>query len=114
MRVPDLEAMINSDVFQHMNSFLSCIQMNSINSHEYGRTVFDGDFPATPRPLGRSAARRIAPESVHRHQDFTAPPVAPAATYFCATTSRIAAGREAMVAVAMTEPQSATKPPMYW
>ena len=109
--------MINSDVFQHMNSFLSCIQMNSINSHEYGRTVFDGDFPATPRQPSRSAARqprRIAPESGQRFQDFTAPPVAPAATYFCATTSRIAAGSEAMVAVAMTEPQSATKPPMYW
>ena len=59
MRVPDLEAMINSDVFQHMNSFLSCIQMNSINSHEYGRTVFDGDFPATPRTLGSPAARPL-------------------------------------------------------
>ena len=47
-------------------------------------------------------------------QDFTAPPVAPAATYFWATTSRIAAGSEAMVAVAMTDPQLATNPPMYW
>gem|GEM_PF-1817455 len=80
------------------------------------RRRFPGDSSDARQP-SRSTARqprRIAPESGQRFQDFTAPPVAPAATYFCATTSRIAAGSEAMVAVAMTEPQSATKPPMYW
>ena len=64
--------------------------------------------PAAPVPASAPAPATAEPARP------AAPPVAPAATYFCATTSRIAAGREAMVAVAMTEPQSATNPPMYW
>lgn len=45
---------------------------------------------------------------------FTAPPVAPAAMYFCATTSRTMAGSEDNTAVAITALQFETWVPRYW
>ncbi len=45
---------------------------------------------------------------------LTEPPVMPAAMYFCARTSRIAAGTADSTDAAITEPQSPTCAPMYW
>lgn len=80
-----------------------------------------------PRPTGRQGAASVPPALAGRalgpagggggggaQGHFTEPPVMPAAMYFCARTSRTAAGAADSTDAAITEPQSPTCAPMYW
>ncbi len=72
-----------------------------------------GGKPGKPVVSGKSVMEAVSRCAVGAGH-LTEPPVIPAAMYFWASTSRIAAGTADSTDAAITEPQSPTCAPMYW